>query len=59
MKTLQVCYKLVPVFFSLAACVLAFGCMIEENSCVSCHTDKEKLKELADPIAAIEDDGEG
>jgi len=31
----------------------------ETNACVSCHTDKELLKEVADPIEYSEDTGEG
>jgi len=29
------------------------------NGCVNCHTDKELLKEIADPIETTEDTGEG
>ena len=31
----------------------------EETTCVSCHTDKELLKEVADPEEVKEDSGEG
>ena len=31
----------------------------EESTCVSCHTDKDLLKEVADPEEEKEDSGEG
>ncbi len=41
-------------------CGVLAGCVVEKNSCVTCHTDKEKLKELAKSIEAAEEDtGEG
>jgi len=43
--------------------LVSTGCEIvvdpAETGCVSCHTDKELLKEIADPIEAEEGTGEG
>ena len=30
-----------------------------ETGCVGCHTDKDTLKEIADPIETVESSGEG
>ncbi len=35
------------------------GCRLEQESCVTCHMDKDKLKEVADAIETAEDTGEG
>ncbi len=43
----------------LLLCFLITGCYIEESTCVSCHTDEEKLKEVADPIEHEESEGGG
>ena len=51
-------------FSSIFICVsIAFGassgCRVEQESCVGCHTDKTKLKEVADPIEDVEAESDG
>jgi nitrate/TMAO reductase-like tetraheme cytochrome c subunit len=57
------------VFFilMLTGCFFIISCeqdnpvddqMHTENSCVSCHMDKDKLKEIADPVEYGESTGE-
>ena len=49
------------IFMMLA--LVSAGCEIvvdpAETGCVSCHTNKDLLKEIADPIETAEDTGEG
>jgi len=52
------------VIVMLAGWFFMTGCEQEdpgdtENGCVSCHLDKDKLQEVADPIEYEEDSGEG
>ncbi len=43
----------IALFFSNA------GCRVSGSSCISCHTDKQRLKEVADELEIPEDTGEG
>ncbi|MCK5187199.1 MAG: hypothetical protein KAR43_08705, partial [Deltaproteobacteria bacterium] len=45
---------LVVIGFYLSSCEFYLG-----TGCIGCHTDKELLKEIADPIEYAEDTGEG
>ena len=45
---------LVVICLYLASCEIYMG-----TGCVGCHTDRELLKEIADPIEYSEGSGEG
>ena len=44
---------------SVAFCLFFTGCMMESNTCASCHMDKKKLKEVAAPIKEHQSSGDG
>ena len=57
-----------PTYYALAMTIVfilivAAGCEPvqpqDEDSCVTCHTNQETLKEVADEIQAVESSGEG
>jgi len=47
----------------LIVLIITAGCEIVverlESECVNCHTDRDLLEEIADPIETSEDTGEG
>lgn len=45
---------IVVIGFYLSSCEFYLG-----TGCIGCHTDKELLKEIADPIEYADDTGEG
>jgi len=44
---------------SVVFCLFFAGCMMESNTCASCHMDKKKLKEVAAPIKERQSSGDG
>ncbi len=43
----------------LALCYAAMGCRLSSSNCVNCHTDRDRLKNIADPIDIPPSTGEG
>lgn len=52
-------WMLLQTALLIALCFAAAGCRLNKSTCVTCHTDKERLKELADPIDIPPSTGEG
>jgi len=49
---------LLIVFIVISGSLMA-GCVDGQYTCVGCHTDKDTLKNVADPIETPEESGEG
>ena len=43
---------LLAIINIIALCLFFTGCIMESNTCVSCHSNKKLLKEVAAPIKA-------
>ena len=57
---MKTCFRQALGLCIILLCGILAGCVVEKDSCVTCHTDKERLKELAKPIEEPEEaTGEG
>jgi len=52
-------YQYMVLILSIVFISLMASCVVERDTCVSCHTDKELLQEIAEPIDYPEESGEG